>query len=141
VDEFVADPNSDDWASASFEAADDAAARARRALPHLLGELGLHSGWSCDLELLISELVTNAVRHSGSDEVRVSIRRGDPLRVLVSDQGDGMPLVTEREIGGWGLRLVEALSIGWGVVPLATGKVVWFDLEPDATHEVGEPER
>ena len=96
-------------------------------------------------ELLISELVTNAVRHprhagsNGRADIEVTIRRTDQaLRVEVRDH-DGRPLppvvapATPRE-GGMGLHLVEVLSAAWGshLVTQGVGKVVWFELHTSA---------
>ncbi len=85
------------------------------------------------LLLLSSEVVTNAVVH-GSGMVRVALsRRGDSLRLEVSDEGGGMPLIgAQREDAesGRGMAMVEMLSQRWGTEldegPL--GKKVWFEL-------------
>jgi anti-sigma regulatory factor (Ser/Thr protein kinase) len=82
-----------------------------------------------DLELLVSELVTNAVVHSGSADVCLSVRIGNPLRVCVRDHGEGYPqLKIGAAAGGFGLQAVRTLASLWGVERLDEGKVVWFDL-------------
>ncbi|HEX8856916.1 MAG TPA: ATP-binding protein [Thermoleophilaceae bacterium] len=89
-----------------------------------------------DLRLLVSELVTNSVRHAAGgsdDEVRLEVAVGeDVLRAEVVDSGPGFeatPRGTEDDIGsGWGLYLVETLADRWGV---ETDHVtcVWFELD------------
>jgi anti-sigma regulatory factor (Ser/Thr protein kinase) len=90
------------------------------------------------LELLTSELVTNAVRHGATDpneSILLSARRLDgTVRVEVCDEGlntfdadpDGTDLL---EPGGNGLVLVEALASRWGV-NRGQPKCVWFEAEP-----------
>ncbi|MFC0598635.1 ATP-binding protein [Streptomyces palmae] len=84
-------------------------------------------------ELVVSELFTNAVRHTSSDEVRCELRvYGGRLRLEVADQGCARTeprarLVSADQEGGRGLMLVEALSTSWGVRthPSGRGRVVW----------------
>jgi anti-sigma regulatory factor (Ser/Thr protein kinase) len=87
-----------------------------------------------DIEVLVSELVTNAVRHghAGEDEsivVHLAIGAG-VLRVEVCDQGPGFTppaaLRPRPEGGGHGLLLVERLSSAWGVAS-DDGTCVWFE--------------
>ncbi|NAZ78188.1 ATP-binding protein [Kineococcus sp. T13] len=84
--------------------------------------------------LLASEVITNAVVH-GDGMVRVSLSRvdGSSLRLEVSDDGGGMPLIGAQRAdaeSGRGMAMVELLSTRWGtelgVGPL--GKTVWFEL-------------
>lgn len=87
------------------------------------------------VELLVSELAGNCVRHTNSDfEVSVSSDRRR-IRVAVSDRGAGKPAVQHVDtsaVAGRGLALVESLSSAWGVrtsrLPRA-GKAVWFELD------------
>jgi anti-sigma regulatory factor (Ser/Thr protein kinase) len=93
--------------------------------------------WGCtpesDVALATSEVVTNAIAHTKQD-LALRIHRVDGrARVEVHD-ADPTPPVTlpdgERRIGGWGMRLVEALARRWGVRQIeGDGKVVWFDIE------------
>jgi anti-sigma regulatory factor (Ser/Thr protein kinase) len=85
---------------------------------------------------LVSELVTNAVLHSGgAAELRI-VRRRSPtptaevIRVEVRDNHHGPPerLDTPGAHGGFGLRIVSALARRWGYAPAANGKVVWFEV-------------
>ncbi|WP_372441041.1 ATP-binding protein [Actinacidiphila acididurans] len=86
--------------------------------------------------LLVSELVTNAVRHSrvaGRYILARCVLREDALRVEVGDAGDGVPVVRaagDEAEGGRGLALVDALAAKWGTEPRAygIGKTVWFEL-------------
>jgi hypothetical protein len=78
--------------------------------------------------LIVSELVTNAVRHAGTDiDVTVS-RRAGRLHLIVSDQVYREPEVPARTHGTStisGLYFVQALSARWGTVPTSGGKLVW----------------
>lgn len=82
--------------------------------------------------LLLTELVTNALRH-GEDTIRVRASvRGSNLRLAVRDTSHRMPTVQSldpTETSGRGLRLVDALSDDWGVKAHQRGKTVWFDLD------------
>jgi anti-sigma regulatory factor (Ser/Thr protein kinase) len=88
-----------------------------------------------DAALLVSEVVSNSVRHAGldpSDEIEVRIRgTRSMLHVDVIDPGPGFePYARPRGgDGGWGLRLLDRLSTRWGVVNGTTTRV-WFDLAP-----------
>lgn len=84
--------------------------------------LDLRGDAAADLELLITELVTNSVLHSGlseDDRISVSIARsGAVVRLEVCDEGGrfARPSAAPRRAeGGRGLRLVAALSDDWGV--------------------------
>ena len=87
-----------------------------------------------DAELLVSELVTNAVLHGLPPiTLRVDCDTTE-LVVEVSDEAVGPALSPhhtslERE-SGRGLALLDILSDAWGVDPLDQGKVVWFRLRP-----------
>lgn len=101
-------------------------------------------GWSLDdvadtVELLLSELVTNAVKVSEPDGVvRVAIRAdGDRVRIEVSDGCAGSPHVDDPDPdteGGRGLLLVSSISADWGTYPVRLrpgrpgGKVVWCEI-------------
>src|SRR4051812_29919581 len=81
-----------------------------------------------DLELVLSELVTNAVMHGrGAVEVLLEPLRGGRVRGHVADQGDGPVAVRPRadDTGGMGLRLVDA-GARWGVQ--GPPPRVWFGL-------------
>lgn len=83
--------------------------------------------------LLVSELVTNAVVHGGSEvEVLVRLQPGT-VRVEVTDSSETAlaPRVADDEdISGRGLSLVDSLARRWGVEPAAGGgKKVWFEVD------------
>lgn len=89
------------------------------------------------VELLVSELAGNCVRHTDSGfEVEISAERRR-VRVSVSDRGRGTPVVQHVDssaVAGRGLALVEALSSSWGVRNRrrpGAGKAVWFVLDLD----------
>lgn len=89
-----------------------------------------------DVSLVVSELVTNAVR-AGCDRltVRLSID-GDRMRLAVIDDGGGTPVRQQLRgdaTSGRGLAIVGALSCAWGVRRLETGKEVWADLALNAS--------
>jgi anti-sigma regulatory factor (Ser/Thr protein kinase) len=86
---------------------------------------------SDDAQLVVNELVANAVLHAHtSPEVTVVLRQRH-LHLSVRDgSGDGPRVVDGDEFGdgGRGLILVEALATAWGWTPTADGKVVWATL-------------
>jgi anti-sigma regulatory factor (Ser/Thr protein kinase) len=90
-----------------------------------------------DMRLLISELVTNSIRHTGlgpEDELSLSIRAlASTVRVEVSDSGPGFSGETHAptlyQQSGWGLFLVEELSTRWGVDRQGDRTLVWFELD------------
>ncbi|MFD3522570.1 ATP-binding protein [Streptomyces sp. NPDC058653] len=110
--------------------------RARQAL---LGTMSLPGDLADTAALLLSELVTNALRHGSPPgrEILVTVRRGEGLlRLEVEDAGDTLPRPrTPDPIDecGRGLALVEALADDWGVTPRqGPGKRVWLTLKaPD----------
>ena len=98
-----------------------------------------------DAELLVSELVTNALRH-GAPALRLFVQAHEnQLRVRVSDGGSGLPARTEpppsaEAISGRGLRIVEAVATAWGtdIDPVNGGKTVWFHLTDSARPQTAE---
>jgi CheY-like chemotaxis protein len=93
--------------------------------------------------LLVSELVTNAIVHAGSD-VEVLVRlTGETACVEVTDSSEAPPTPREAmldETSGRGLALVEAMARRWGVRRLPDGgKTVWFEVDrrPAAAEELG----
>lgn len=87
-----------------------------------------------DAALVVSELVTNAVRHAGT-EMRVALElRDGALTVSVYDLGPELPRLippAERRFGGRGLPIVVRLAEAWGVaVGDDGGKAVWCRLRP-----------
>jgi anti-sigma regulatory factor (Ser/Thr protein kinase) len=106
--------------------------RARHDLEDVLAATDLDRRTSADLMLLVSELVTNAVRHAACDrfEVRLQVRP-DTLRLEVHDEGGGFePKVAPSEdgTGGYGLFIVDRLADRWGVERDEGGKI-WLELD------------
>ncbi|MFE1924966.1 SpoIIE family protein phosphatase [Streptomyces asoensis] len=82
-------------------------------------------------ELMVSELVTNAVRHSRRSPVALRLVRGDTLLCEVEDDDHELPTLLSAGPGderGRGLRVVSALAREWGASRTAAGKSVWFEL-------------
>jgi len=115
----------------------DAAVAARQAV--IASNGALPASVRADVLLLVTELVTNAVRHAGvgpEQPVRVGLcwlpRR---VRVEVTDPGDGFARVHARsmgdEWGGWGLLLVDRIADRWGAWPTASGTCVWFEVRSE----------
>ena len=86
-----------------------------------------------DLELLSTELITNAVRYTRAS-CAVAVRwTGVRVRVEVTDVSPARPHRGHGSLeaeGGRGLLLVESLATAWGSAPDPAGKVVWFELGP-----------
>jgi anti-sigma regulatory factor (Ser/Thr protein kinase) len=112
---------------------------ARRRLVGDLREAGVDDAAACDAGLVISELISNALRHAtplADGTVRVAWRLHDNrVEIAVSDGGG--PTVPEfnqpgsSAIGGRGLGIVERLSLRWGVYSAAEGAdevTVWAEL-------------
>ncbi|KOT97994.1 MULTISPECIES: ATP-binding protein [Streptomyces] len=85
-----------------------------------------------DAVLLVSELVGNAVRHTGARVFGLRMRRRPGwIRVEVRDPSRGLPClmpVQETDVSGRGLFLVDKLSDRWGVDLLPRGKTTWFEM-------------
>ena len=83
------------------------------------------------VELLVSELVTNAVLHAGTDVELVVRRLRKGVRVEVLDRSTRPPVpraYDDEAMTGRGLALVRELSRVWGVDERKDGKVVWFEV-------------
>ena len=120
--------------SVRFNRGPTAAAAARNALLAL--DQRLDGQMLDDIRLLVSELVTNAVRHAdapGAGEVGLDVTlRGDRVRVEVADPGIGFePQPRDDEMsrpGGWGLYLVDRIADRWGVIRNRMNRV-WFEID------------
>jgi anti-sigma regulatory factor (Ser/Thr protein kinase) len=91
-------------------------------------------------ELVVSELVTNAVMHAGTTVMLRVVREGSGARVEVADGSHKLPglrVVTTRSGSGRGLTLVEHFAREWGAERTPTGKVVWFVVEPEGIGTAG----
>lgn len=117
-----------------FDRGPSAASAARNAL--LAMEQRVDGAVLDDIRLLVSELVTNAIRHAdapsgGAVEITVSIDDGR-VRVEVADPGSGFdPQPRDDEMsrpGGWGLYLVDRIADRWGVIRNHVTRV-WFEID------------
>ena len=113
----------------------DAAADARRAIAELRADLD--PPLMETLRLLVTELVTNSVRHTDCDSLTLRVAIGkSAVLTEVADDGPAFDLQNlevhdaraHDEDGGWGLFLVERLARDWGVREDGASKRVWFEL-------------
>jgi anti-sigma regulatory factor (Ser/Thr protein kinase) len=105
------------------------ASRARSWLRAFLDEAGLAEPVQADAALVMSELVTNALRH-GLGEIVARAKIGDHGHVdlSVTDSGSEQPelqAVDPERVGGVGLHVVAQVSDEWGVARFPGGKTVW----------------
>ncbi|MFG2550122.1 SpoIIE family protein phosphatase [Streptomyces sp. NPDC048581] len=104
--------------------------RARAVVREQLHDWGL-TRLARTAELLVSELVTNAVRHSHSRPVELRLIRGDTLLCEVDDDDHELPNLLNagpEDEAGRGLRVVSTLAREWGTSRTSAGKTVWFEL-------------
>lgn len=119
----------------TFRSRPEAVSAARRALDGLDDHLDASVFY--DASLCLSELVTNAVLHSGAGdeeelELKVSLH-GGRLRVTVIDHGSGFDPgePSGGDESGWGLYIVDRLSHAWGV-EREPQTAVWFEMRTNA---------
>ena len=122
-------------ASVRLAAVPESAATARTFVERTL------RSWGCrdmidDARVVVTELVSNVVRHAGTDLALIvdldPVR--DRVRIDVVDHADGEVVLrgsTSADLGGRGLRLVDELSDGWGVERQQHGKCVWAEWRVD----------
>ena len=87
-----------------------------------------------DLRLVLSEVITNAVRHGGEGDMLVAVTpKPGYLCVQVTDTGDGFaprPRAFEPDDdGGFGLFLIERLTRRWGLTRENSNTRVWFEFD------------
>lgn len=119
----------------------ESAAEARHAVDQLVGRLAEEQ--LGDVRLLVSELVTNSLRHGelgADDHIRLGVSVTDAVvRVEVADPGKGFAFEGRADdpdtVEGWGLYLVATLADRWGVDHDEASRV-WFEL--DRTPGVGQ---
>ena len=115
---------------------DDLAPRtARRFVSQLLRDAGYDDALDV-VELLVTEVVTNAVLHARSEAEVVIRLLPDAVRVEVIDDDDSFPVRRRPrpdQPGGRGLDLVEQMSRSWGIDMLDVGKRTWFEVARDGT--------
>ncbi|MFD8078641.1 ATP-binding protein [Streptomyces sp. NPDC059718] len=109
----------------------ESAATARRLSRSVLRLWGLPQ-FNDVVELLVSELVGNAVRHTGARTFGLRmLRRRGWIRVEVRDPSRALPClmpVREMDVSGRGLFLIDKLADRWGVDLLPRGKTTWFEM-------------
>jgi serine phosphatase RsbU (regulator of sigma subunit) len=113
----------------TLEPEDAAPGQARRLARRALARWDLEE-LTDSVELLVSEVVTNAVRYA-SRPVTLRLLRTHVLRCEVGDDVPQLPRLRQARAtdeGGRGLYLVNKLARRWGATRLSTGKVVWFEL-------------
>jgi anti-sigma regulatory factor (Ser/Thr protein kinase) len=112
----------------------ESGAAARRAM--LAHDDTLPTAVRDDVLLLVSELVSNAVRHAGAGPgrpLRVELRReSQRVSVAVADEGPGFaprPKPSRADSsGGWGLYIVDQIADRWGIERTPSGNRVWFEI-------------
>lgn len=121
---------------ASWELDDelDAPRHARHLTADTLIAWGI-DGFSDGAQLVVSELVTNALVHARSCSRLMLRYNGESLWIGVRDDGDGEAVPREVaqsvELGGWGLKVVSSQSQEWGSDRHGDGgKTVWSELLP-----------
>jgi anti-sigma regulatory factor (Ser/Thr protein kinase) len=88
----------------------------------LLGSRRLH-----DAQLLVTELLTNAVVHGrGRIELAIEVHEDDVRFEVRDDGGHGVAASPSAHGAGWGLKLVAGLSDRWGTC--GPGTRVWFEI-------------
>jgi anti-sigma regulatory factor (Ser/Thr protein kinase) len=121
----------DDGINLSLRGGPEAAAKARRALSKLRADID--PPLMETLRLLVTELVSNSVRHARADTVILKVLVGRTVVLTeVTDEGPGFDPqgagTPGTEDSGWGLFLVERLSHRWGVNQQEDATKVWFEL-------------
>ncbi|MDT0443909.1 ATP-binding protein [Streptomyces johnsoniae] len=104
-------------------------------------QLGLSQDRLDDLRLLTSEVVTNALKHTGG-ACAVCVRwTGTRVRVEVTDHDPALPQPANGRLdeeSGKGLTLVAMLAVAWGAKSNVAGKTVWFEIEADQPVVAGD---
>ncbi|MBW1602819.1 serine/threonine-protein phosphatase [Streptomyces sp. JJ66] len=107
----------------------ESAGQARRLARRALATWGVEE-LTDPVELLVSEVVTNAVRYA-ERPVTLRLLRTDALRCEVGDDVPQLPRLRQARAtdeGGRGLYLVNRMARRWGATRLSTGKLVWFEV-------------
>jgi anti-sigma regulatory factor (Ser/Thr protein kinase) len=112
-----------------IEARADGPARARRIITGELARV-LPRRRLEDVKLMISELVTNAVKYATknkNEQITLDLRLGPEICCSVIDTGDVFPATREiAEPSAWGLKVVDRLAERWGVTRTRGRTSVWF---------------
>lgn len=120
----------------AFAAEPTSATAARRFVRQTLNAAEIAPAIRDRAELIVSELVTNAVLHAGTGPI-VSVRiDSENVRIEVEDTSPTAPVLREYGLDastGRGLRVVSNAAAEWGVETTSGGKAVWATLPVDAT--------
>jgi sigma-B regulation protein RsbU (phosphoserine phosphatase) len=115
-------------------------ARLRQHLRRLLQSWRMEELLGGDLELLATEVATNAILHAESTMTVIVRYLGPVVRVEVGDGSRELPVPAmpgPRDLSGRGLQLVRSLASDWGVKLTRTGKRVWFEVSADGVPAEG----
>jgi anti-sigma regulatory factor (Ser/Thr protein kinase) len=106
-----------------------AVASARRFVVSVVADL-LDDARRRDVELLVSEVVTNGVLHAATTMQLVICAEQEHVHVELIDHAAGEPQIRPEagSEGGFGLRIVSQLATRWGVRHEAGAKAVWFEV-------------
>jgi anti-sigma regulatory factor (Ser/Thr protein kinase) len=118
----------DDRSMALFDRRVESAGEARSWLSDFLGRRSVGARAREDATLIVSELVSNAIRYGAGSTVLRAAVTDRTVQVSVTDSGDALPELLpldNRRVGGLGLRFVDEVASGWGVAPFPGGKTVW----------------
>jgi anti-sigma regulatory factor (Ser/Thr protein kinase) len=122
----------------TFEPSTTEVGRARHLVRSQMEGWGMETD-APEVELIVSELVSNAVVH-GQGRICLCLRQSDDhVEVDVRDEGRGHRphLRASSGIGGWGLRIVNRLADRWGTRTDATGTSVWATKPVFGYHPTG----
>lgn len=126
---------------AAFEFPPTAAApgMARRVVREMVQAWSMDPQLVPDAELLVTEVVANAVEHAGSESaLELDLTASDDwLRVGLADGSMIRPVIRELDhtaLRGRGMQLVAAVADRWGSEDHRGGKRVWFDLNAASVH-------
>lgn len=111
------------------------AGAARRFVDQVLDEAG-RAALTYVASLLVSELVANAVLHTGTAITVVVRLDDDTARIEVHDGSHQLPMrkhYSSMSGTGRGLMMVDRLASSWGAEPTADGKVVWAEIDSTST--------
>ncbi len=104
--------------------------------------LGVSADTMEAVELMVSELATNCIRHTDSGFELTITRGGGDIRIEATDGAGGTPEMRSpkpTDPSGRGLKIIDMLSVEWGVDHrAATGKTVWFTVADTAPASVSQ---
>ncbi|MBB5867658.1 anti-sigma regulatory factor (Ser/Thr protein kinase) [Allocatelliglobosispora scoriae] len=118
----------------SFERVLEASSAGRQLVTDACEEWDLPSALTGPAQLVVTELVNNAILHAGTSLSLTVTQLTDSLHIAVHDGSTVLPAVRRPAAGplpsaGRGLTLIEAFASAWGATGLADGKIVWAELQ------------